>query len=142
MSDVTYYFWLAGQAFEVPLLFPPAGALMFVGGAGAVLSSLSGDSGRWAQAAIAVSAPLALSAAILLCGVLLVHRSNGWVEPAPEWPGYLITGLLATHLPLGAVLVWRLREVRLFALCASVAVAGYSCGAAVMSGMSVSGQWL
>src|SRR5262249_39611637 len=123
-------------------LFPLAALFMLVGGVGVMASLPSMPPARWRQAAVALLAPLPVPAAILLCGVLLSHRENGWVVPAPRWPEYLVTGLLAAHLPLAAVLVWRLREARALALFALLAVAGYSCGAAIMSTMSVSGKWL
>jgi hypothetical protein len=139
---VNYYLWLAGQALPALILFPPGAVCLCVGGIGTLGLLPTVLPKWWWQAAIAVLAPLALSAAILLCGVLLVYRDDGWDVPAPEWPQALVAGLLLAHFPLGAVLVWWLRGVRALALCASLAAAGYSCGAAIMSGMSVSGQWL
>jgi hypothetical protein len=141
VNPIGYYFWLGGQAFEVLLIFPPAGLLMAVGLIGAVCSLPRVSPARWRQALAAVLLPLAVPAAILLCGVLLVHDTALDTE-APRWPEWLVGGLLVAHLPLAAALVCWLRGARWFALSVSAAVAGYSCGAAFMRIMSVSGRWL
>jgi hypothetical protein len=141
MSGVGFYFWLAFQALSVLVFFPPAGLLMLGGIVASAVTLAMMPADRWRQALIGALAPLALPAAILLCGVLLVHDTE-LDTVAPRWPEDLVTGLLLAHIPLGLTLAWRLRGVRMFALSVSVAVAGYSCGAAFMSIMSVSGRWL
>ena len=141
MNGLEYYFWLAIQALQVLVLFPPAALLMFVGVIGTVASVqfLPPDRRRRATAAILI--PMALPAAILLCGALLVHDTD-LDSLAPRWPEWLIGGLLLAHLPVAGLLVWRVRGARWVALFSSMAVASYSCGAAFMSTMSVSGRWL
>ncbi len=141
MEGVGYFFWLGGEALSFPALFPPAGALMFLGVVGAFASLPYVPLDRWRQALTGALVPLALPTAILLCGVLLVCDPD-LDDVAPRWPEWLVGGLLLAHLPLAALLVWRLRGALWFSLSASAAVFGYSCGAAFMSVMSVSGRWL
>jgi hypothetical protein len=141
VTGVEYFFWLAAQAFQVPVLFPPATLLILVGGVGAVGSLPYASSARSRQVLVAVLVPMALPAAILLCGVLLSHDTE-LDTVAPRWPERLIGSLFFAHIPVAALLVWRLRGARWLALFASIGMAGYSCGAAFMSIMSVSGRWL
>jgi hypothetical protein len=91
VNPIGYYFWLAGQAFAFPLIFPPAGLLMVGGLIGAVLSLPRVPHARWRQAQAAVLLPLAVPAAILLCGVLLAHDTALDTE-APRWPEWLVGG--------------------------------------------------
>lgn len=144
MDGVDMFFWLAGQALEVTVFFPPTAALFLLGGIGAFLSVCEVPRNRWHHtlACLVVAIiQIAVPVAILLCGVLFAHDTE-LDEVAPRWPEWLVAGLLMSHLPLATALVALLRGARLFTLTMSVAIFGYSCGAAFMSTMAVSGRWL
>jgi cytochrome bd-type quinol oxidase subunit 2 len=141
MNIVAYFFWLAAQALQFPLLFPPVMILMVVGIIGTASSTPFALPNRWRQDAASLLIPAVVPISILLCGTLFMHDTE-LDEVAPRWPENLIIGLLLTHIPLVALLVWRLRGARWLAFCASLMIASYSCGAAFMSIMAVSGRWL
>jgi hypothetical protein len=141
MDGVGHFFWLAAQALDVALLFPPTAVLTLVGGISAFVLVWAVPREHWRRALAGAIIPLALPVTILLCGVLLAYDTD-LDEVAPRWPEWLVAGLLLTHLPLGAALVALLQGARWFSLAVSVVVFGYSCGAAIMSTMSVSGRWL
>jgi hypothetical protein len=141
MDGVGHFLWLAAQALQVALSFPPTAALTLGGGAGALAAVCEVPPDRRRRALAGAVIPLVVPAAILLCGVLLAYDTD-LDEAAPRWPEWLVGGLVSAQLPLAAALVGLLRGARWFALTVSVAVFGYSCGAAFMSTMSVSGRWL
>lgn len=140
MIVIYNYLWLACEAFSMLLIIWPVGITMFIGTIGAIVSlQIMAEAARWKVVVCPIISAI-IPTSVLLCGVLLPHNLRD--GPAPLWPEYLIDGLLLTHLPLAVLLVWTLKGARWFTFCASLAVASYSCGAAVMSGMSVSGVWL
>jgi uncharacterized protein YqgC (DUF456 family) len=141
MDGVSYFFWLAGQALEIALFFPPTAILTLVAGVSAFVLVWAVLRERWHLALVGTVIPLVLPVAILLCGVLLAYNTD-LDESASQWPEWLVTTLLLAHLPLSAALIALLRGARWFALAMSVAIFGYSWGAAIMSTMSVSGRWL
>jgi hypothetical protein len=104
MTGVGYFFWLAGDAFSVLVGIPPAGLLVLVGGVGTVVSLGSVSSGHGRQALAAILIPMILPMSILLCGVLWAHNTELRTE-APQWPEWLIGGLLLAHFPIAAVLM-------------------------------------
>lgn len=140
MDGVSHFFWLAGQALEVTFYFLPTAAVTLGGVLGAGVALLRLPAVHWWRALVGAVLPV-VPVAILLCGVLLAHNTD-LDESAPQWPEWLVGALLLAQLPLAAALVTLLRGVRWFALAMSLAVFGYSCGAAFMSTMSVSGRWL
>jgi hypothetical protein len=71
MGNVAYFFWLGAQAFGLPALFPPAGFLMFGGAVATAVAVSRVPTGCWRQVLAAILIPVAVPAAILLCGVLL-----------------------------------------------------------------------
>jgi hypothetical protein len=141
MDGVCYFWWLTGQAFAVTIGFRPLVALTLAGVIGALVTLGAMRPDQWRRTLAGALIPLVIPAAILLCGVLLAN-STELDEIAPRWPEWLIGALLLAHLPLAVVLVTLLRGARWFVLAVSVAIFGYSCGAAFMSMMSVSGRWL
>lgn len=141
MDGVSYFFWLASQAVEVTIYFFPAALLILAGGIGAAASCQVVPRDQWRLVLSGVVIQLAVPVAILLCGVLFVHNT-GLDEAAPQWPEWLVAGLLLFHLPLAATLIVLLRGGRWFILAVAIAIFGYSVGAAFMSTMSVSGRWL
>src|SRR5262249_53531759 len=78
-----------------------------------------------------------------LCGVIFV-QDPPWVTgvEAPAGPQYLILGLLVSHIPLTALLIWRWRPQWPVVLASAVVAAYVSVCAAFISGMSVTGVWL
>ncbi len=141
MKAVEYFFWLGFQTFEILIIFPPAGLLMVAGSIGALVAGGQVRHEHWRRAIVAVFLPLVPPVMILACGVFFVHDTS-FNRGAPAWPEWMIDGLLISHLALTAVLVGLLREVRWLALAVCAATFGYACGAAAMSSMSVSGDWL
>jgi hypothetical protein len=141
MNAVGYFFWLAIQAFEVLVLFPPAWILMIAGGLVALAAGGQVRREHRRRAAIAVVLPLVPPVMILACGVFFAHDASLHAQ-APAWPEWMIDGLLIAHLVLTAVLVVLLRGARWLALAVCAATLGYAVGAAIMSTMSVSGIWL
>lgn len=139
MNYIEYFFWLAMNAFASPILFPPLIIPMLIGAIGLFISLLSVQISR-RQFFLGAFLPLILPFAILLCGVVFHHVPNSGSDTA--WAEWLIIGLLFAHLPLCVWQVAKLRDAWWFALCSSLLVFGYSCGAAFMSTMSVTGIWL
>jgi len=141
MGGVGYFFRLAVEGFMILQLIWPAGYMIFVGTIWAVVLFHILPEAHRRKALVGALIPLVIPAVILVCGVLLVNDIDSDTLP-PRWPEWIIGGLLLSHLPLTAVLIWWQKGARWFVLCASLAVASYSCGAAFVSIMSVSGRWL
>ncbi len=132
---------LAVLALEVLFIFPPLAALTLAGMVGAPWAADGVPADRWRPALAGVALQLVFPAAILLCGVLLAHDTALHVA-APRWPEWLVEGLFWAQVAVAIALLVLLRGARWFILAVSVGILGYSCSAAAVSSMSVSGRWL
>jgi cytochrome bd-type quinol oxidase subunit 2 len=81
--------------------------------------------------------PFLLTVAILAWGVLMRHDSE---RMAPAWPQYVISGLLALHLPAAGCFLLRMKRIRWFALSISLFQIWLSAFAAVAATISVTGD--
>lgn len=138
---VNGFVWLAAEAlFGFPAICPPAGIMMIVGMIGTIASFYSVERHNSKEACIAVLLPLILPVSILFCGIFLADHEG--MTPPPGWAATLVVVFFLAHLPLGGLLVWRLRGVRPLAFFASLTLTGFSWGAAFFSFMSVTGVWV
>ncbi len=140
MSGLPYFFWLAGEALVVgPVLFPGltllaiAGVVLAVGGA-------RGNKDVVRTRSLWLLLPFAIPLAILVFGVVFVYDGPVW--SAPAWRGAMISVLISLHLPVAAVLLWRLWTIRWVVVGVSAVQTWYSLCAGFMAGMSVTNVWL
>ena len=83
--------------------------------------------------------PACLTLGLLVVGTVFAHGNS---SPPPAYPVWLVLGLVLAHLPLSGVLVWRAGD-QWPLVAASSAVWGWvSACAALVAGMSVTGDWL
>jgi hypothetical protein len=141
MDGILYFFLYALYAAEAIILVPPAPLLMALGLFGALVLVKRYPAVGFREAILWSSTQLFVPAAILVVGVLLRWEGPDDANP-PRWPVDLISGLLWGHLPITGLLVLFLNRVRWFVLVVSLVVFAYSLGAACVSSMSVTGDWL
>jgi hypothetical protein len=84
MDGFGYFLRLAGQALEVTRVFPPTAVLGLASLAGALGEASRVPPGLRRRAVAGAVIPLAIPAAILLCGALLVYDTDLDV-PAAWW---------------------------------------------------------
>jgi hypothetical protein len=141
VGGVVYFFTLVLFSVELLVFYWPALLAILMGFVGLSLAAIRDPTAdcrvplRWCSIQLLV--PLA----ILLAGVLLRWEGPDDVDP-PQWPVYLINGLLWAHAPFTVGLVLALRNILWFVLSVSVVVLGFSLSAAVVSCMSVTGDWM
>jgi hypothetical protein len=87
--------------------------------------------------------PGALTLAVLFVGVAFEHRGPVPL-PGTQWalPNYLIGGLAIAHLPLAALLIWRSEKQWPVVAASSAFWLWATLCAAIIAGMSVTGDWL
>ena len=138
MGSMAYFFWLSGQALEAPLLFPGLSLLaMIVGFAALAGGCASGQMFR--RRTLVLLVPCGIPLVILVCGAALKYDGPDF---GPPWHAGVIHFLLWFHVPLAAFLIWWLRGMRWAVLGLSFFQWWMSLCAAVVSFMSVTGDWL
>jgi len=141
VNSIEYFFWLAGQAFGIFSLFPPAWILALVGVA-LMFAQLSAASVvKFDRKLLAILPPALIPIIILWWGVQFKCPQGAW-RSADQSVVWMIKALLFSHLPLAILLTFKLKELRLFAFGVSTLMSAYSLGAAALSTMSVTGHWL
>jgi hypothetical protein len=83
--------------------------------------------------------PAVLTAGVMTVGAVCVYRGD---EPPAALPGYLIVGLVLAHVPLAGVLGWRAGNQWPVVVTSWAAWGWVSVCAALVAGMSVTGNWL
>jgi hypothetical protein len=140
MAQICYFFWLGSQAIEVALFFYPEFA--FIAACGLIASIVAGIRNpeplrrRW----VLLVVPALIPVAILGYGVAFNYA--GAMGTAPQWRSQVVDALFWSHIPVAIPIMVMLRRNPLVPLGVSGFLMWYSRGAAVMSSMSVTNEWL
>ncbi len=141
MDGVICYLSFAFFAVELLFLYWPALLVVALGIVGASAVARRNPAARFRGPLLWSLVQFLVPAAILLVGVLLRWKGPDDTEP-PQWPARLINWMIWGHVPITGFLVLWFRGARWFVFAVSVAILGYSLSAAIVSGMSVTGDWL
>jgi hypothetical protein len=140
MGGLGYFLWLAGQALIAGPVLLPVPTLLAATGLVVALAGARGNPELRRPRSLWLLLPFAVPVAILAYGVVFAYDGPVW--SAPPWRRAVVAGLIGAHLPLAALLLWRLRGIRLVVLGVSAIQLWLSLCAGFMAVMSVTNVWL
>ncbi len=140
MSNAHRFFWLAQQAFGGLLYFWQITLVLVILAGIASSYNFPFTPSRFCKKHLLVFSPFLSSVLILLVGVFMAHR--GSPQNAPKLPGTLLSIFFLLQFPVGAAVIYRLKDYRWFAASIFLLALWVCMMCSFMAGMSVSNDWI